>query len=300
MSVFVFGEGMVEISKCQNGMARIAYGGDTLNTAIHLSRLGQDVRFVSALGDDPFSHNLRQEWTQEGLDLNCCPTIEARSVGLYAIHLDNAGERSFTYWRSRSAARSFFKVDNLSSIIAEMENAPWLYLSGISLSIFTPPEREEIIALMNRSKSNGNNVVFDVNYRAKGWKSVNVARQVVSQCFSCSTYVLPSFDDLNELYGYQDPEDAAQSIFSYGVGCVVVKDSRNGAYYINHNGRDWVKPKSVVHPVDTTGAGDSFNAAFISALINEEPIKQAIQAGHTLAANVISKFGAVPSPDFRQ
>ena len=76
---------------------QLGYGGDTLNTAIHLARAGHDVAYLTALGRDPLSADLKVKWAPEGLDTSLVLTHPTRSTGLYAISTDASGARSFTY-----------------------------------------------------------------------------------------------------------------------------------------------------------------------------------------------------------
>jgi 2-dehydro-3-deoxygluconokinase len=86
------------------------YGGDTLNTAIHLARAGHDVGYFTALGSDPFADDLRHRWAAERLDCSLVLAHPSRQTGLYAISTDAQGERSFAYWRDTSAAREMFAL----------------------------------------------------------------------------------------------------------------------------------------------------------------------------------------------
>ena len=102
--IVCIGEAMLELARRGDGWS-LGYGGDTLNTAIHLARLGHDVAYLTALGGDPFSQDMKARWAAEGLDTSLVLTHPTRQAGLYAIDTDEAGERSFTYWRDASAAR---------------------------------------------------------------------------------------------------------------------------------------------------------------------------------------------------
>jgi 2-dehydro-3-deoxygluconokinase len=120
--IVCIGEGMLELSRDGAGW-RLGYGGDTLNTAIHLARAGHDVAYLTALGDDAFSEDLKRQWRAEGLDTSLILTHPARQAGLYAISTDAAGERSFTYWRDSSAARELFALPGITAASGKAEGA---------------------------------------------------------------------------------------------------------------------------------------------------------------------------------
>jgi hypothetical protein len=132
--IICIGEAMLELSS-RAGACHLGYGGDTLNTAIHLARLGHDVAYLTALGADPFSADLRSKWADEGLDTSLILTDTARNPGLYAISVDHAGERSFTYWRNDSAARQMFALPEIERVLAEAIQADLLVYSLITLAV---------------------------------------------------------------------------------------------------------------------------------------------------------------------
>ena len=112
MTTFIFGEAMLEYHS--HGGAGLRYGGDTLNTAIHLARAGHEVAYVTAVGTDPISDALVNAWRAEGIDTRHVLRHPNRSPGIYAIHLDEEDERSFLYWRDRSAAREMFALPGMT------------------------------------------------------------------------------------------------------------------------------------------------------------------------------------------
>jgi sugar/nucleoside kinase (ribokinase family) len=134
------GEAMLEMSHPDGTTTRLAFGCDTLNTALYLARLGHAPHYVTALGTDPHSQGLIREWERE-----CIQTLQmlrhpTRMPGIYAVQTDHLGERSFDYWRDTSAARAFSELGGAMDAIAFAAEADWLYLSGITLSIFTLAE----------------------------------------------------------------------------------------------------------------------------------------------------------------
>ena len=112
--VAVIGECMLEVSTMggegnrSSLPAGLSFGGDTLNTAIYLARLGIDVDYVSALGDDDMSGWMLEQWRAEGVGCNLVDRIENTVPGLYLIQIDEQGERSFRYWRADSPASRMF------------------------------------------------------------------------------------------------------------------------------------------------------------------------------------------------
>ena len=104
------GECMLELSTLGDDNYSMAYGGDTLNTAVYLARLGVEVDYVTALGDDPLSERMVEAWQAEGVGTRLVLQVPGRLPGLYLIRRDARGERSFYYWRDQAPARELFAL----------------------------------------------------------------------------------------------------------------------------------------------------------------------------------------------
>ena len=109
--IALIGECMIELQHRADGSLQQSFGGDTLNTAVYLSRaLGDNaqVDYVTALGDDSFSDAMCQSWADEGVGLDMVQRLPGRLPGLYCIQTDANGERRFLYWRNEAAVRDCF------------------------------------------------------------------------------------------------------------------------------------------------------------------------------------------------
>lgn len=287
--VVCFGECMIELARASDGKSQIGFGGDTLNTAVYLSRLGISTSYMTALGNDAWSAGLKAAWLDENLDTSLCLEHPTRCVGIYAISTDTAGERSFVYWRDQSAARGFFDCDDADLAFDTASDARMLYLSGISLAIFTPSQRRRVALLARRVRENGGQVAFDPNYRPRLWSSVEAFRSAIIELAPAISIVLPSFDDEVAVWGDIDPKATLQRWCSLGVQEVVVKHGAKGA--LTQSG--WVRTQSIPSPLDTTGAGDSFNAGYLAARLGDCDILHAGDTGARLSACVVQITGAV-------
>src|ERR1700690_3785029 len=117
MPVIAIGECMLELVRVGDGW-QLNHAGDAFNTALNMRRLGVPVAFLSALGTDPFSVEMRAAWLREQIDITMVLTDPTRLPGLYAIRTDIDGERSFYYGRERSAARRLFEWPGIEAAIA--------------------------------------------------------------------------------------------------------------------------------------------------------------------------------------
>lgn len=292
--VAIIGEAMLELSHPSGDDARLGFGGDTLNTAVYLARLGVTPDFITALGTDPYSEKLIDQWQREGVRTTHVLCHPARLPGLYAIRTDPQGERSFYYWRSESAARAFFGLPGHETALAAAAEADWLYLTGITLSIFTPPERAVLAKTAAAVRAGGGEVVFDPNYRPRGWQSREAARAALADFAAHVSLVLPTLEDEIALHGEMPGEAHAERWLALGVQTVVKKSGPEGASIYRRGAEPVEIPVAgAVAPVDTTGAGDSFNAALIAGLIAGHPIEAAAAQANRLAGEVIRHSGAI-------
>jgi len=297
MRIACIGECMIELNQIDltTGSARIGFAGDTLNTAIYLARLGQTVAYVTNLGTDAFSAAMIQRFEGEGIDCHLIGRHDARMPGLYAIETDARGERSFRYWRDSSAARTLFS--GVGASLDDLDAFDAVYLSGITLAILPPPQRAALTRKAAALKAAGKRVVFDTNHRPRLWPDAATARASFDAMWQATTLALPSFDDEARLYPGLTPADQIARIVALGPAEVVLKNGAQGPM-IGWGGRvvQTALP-AATRVVDTSGAGDSFNAGYLAGRVQGLDPLAAAAAGHRLAMAVIGHHGAVIPPE---
>ncbi|MEM9579731.1 MAG: sugar kinase [Pseudomonadota bacterium] len=277
------GEAMIELS--MNGAeAAVGVAGDTLNTAIYLRRCapGIEVDYVTCLGDDPFSDRIEAFIAAEGVGTPAVCRIAGASPGLYAITTSDAGERSFTYWRSASAAKRMFADHDFGFL----ERYDAIYLSGISMAILPQDVRLALIDWLGVSPIT---LIYDSNYRPRLWESTKVARQITRARWARAEIALPSIDD--EMALFDESAEAVTARFAITAAKGALKRGAQGPLALG-------EPVSQSYPattnvVDTTAAGDSFNAGYLGAIFSGKTQAEALMAGHQLAARVVQVRGAI-------
>ncbi|MDO8313580.1 MAG: sugar kinase, partial [Sideroxyarcus sp.] len=277
------------------GASRLRYGGDTLNTAIHMARMGQDVAYVTAVGTDPISDALVAAWADEGIDTRYVLRHPSRSPGIYAINVDAQGERSFLYWRERSAAREMFALPEMDNVLVAALDASVLYFSLISLAILPQQGRKLLLDLATANKGSGKIVAYDSNFRANLWASNAEALAVSVQAIAAATLGLPTNVDEQQLHGRSLPAAAIAALWIDG-GCdeVVVKAGEAGCHFATGDSVSMDFAVGRIDPVDTSGAGDAFNAGYLSARLDQLDPAIAVAKGQALARWVIARSGAIP------
>lgn len=294
--IAVIGECMIELYG-QPPQLTQGYAGDTLNTAVYLSRLTAKhpvaVSYMTAVGVDSFSEGMLQLWQREGINCDNVLRVPDRNPGLYIISVDDHGERSFAYWRGESAAKVMFDCDGARDNLTALADFEWIYLSGITLAILTESGRAKLFEALGRAKQAGANVVFDNNYRPKLWPSATVARRCYDELLRHCDMALLTLDDEQML----SPSDTLESVIQHhrvlGVEEIVIKRGSEACVVVTSEHQCEIPALKVERVVDTTAAGDSFSAAYLAARVCGSTVADAARRGHALAAQVIQHPGAL-------
>jgi 2-dehydro-3-deoxygluconokinase len=260
--VVSIGECMVELARGPDGRYGLSYGGDTFNTAVYLAREGIPVTYATQLGDDPYSSAIVALAELEGIATGLMARLVGRMPGLYLIGTDAEGERTFHYWRDRSPARELFDGESAGPVISAMATARLVYFSGVTLSLYGAAALDRFEAALAEARTRGVLIAMDSNYRPRGWAGDKVAaRKAFERFWRLSDIALPTFADEAALWG--DPDAAATSRRLLGLGAreVALKLGAGGALVASEGQALAVPCPEPIIPVDTTSAGDSFNAA---------------------------------------
>jgi 2-dehydro-3-deoxygluconokinase len=291
------GECMLELSRSGSAGSgsewRLRHAGDTFNTALYLQRLGLPTAYLTALGADPFSEEMLAAWRGEGLDTSLVLIDQGRLPGLYAIRTDDAGERSFYYWRQQAAVRGLFSLPGIDAALKRASNAPLLYFTGITLSLFSEIDRVRLLELAHSVRRRGGTVAFDLNYRPAGWHDIESARQAIRRIAPAVSWALPTFEDSALLFDHQGPEDTVAQWRSFGAEEVIVKLGARGCLVAHAEHAEVFPAPRVEMVVDTTGAGDAFNAGYLAARAAGLTPERAAATAQILAGEVIQQPGAI-------
>jgi 2-dehydro-3-deoxygluconokinase len=282
---------MIELKQAEGGLYSRGYGGDTLNTAVYLARLGTGVDYITALGDDQLSDEMIAGWAAEGVGTKPVLRLPGKLPGIYMIQTDEKGERRFFHWRESAAARSLMELPETADILHSLAGYDVVYLSAITLSLYSETGRARLFEALQRARTSGARFAFDTNFRVRGWPDTDIARAVYRNAFEIADIVLASTEDLLPLYRGENHDGLLARIPG---GEVVLKLSEPASILriagVSHRIKAEPLTRSVV---DTTAAGDSFAAAYLAArLAGADPI-EAARAGHHLAGVVVCHAGAI-------
>jgi 2-dehydro-3-deoxygluconokinase len=296
-TVVSLGEVMIEIAPTQSTSKRsLSFAGDTYNTAICLARLGVASSYVTLLGDDAYSRQIIQQLEDESIDHSAISTVEGRVPGLYMINNTADGEREFLYWRDAAPAREMFNSNEFAeSLRPHIEGADILYFSGITLAILPTAAREKLLEFLQQQKSSGSKVAFDSNYRPRLWKDKFEAQHFMKAAMSVADIALLTLDDEALLWG-----ENAGTI----AGCLDRYSGSNTSEFVFKRGAEDVVvildgcetriPVPVVsNIIDTTAAGDTFNAGYLAARSQNASVTEAAQQASRCANVIIRHRGGV-------
>jgi 2-dehydro-3-deoxygluconokinase len=293
------GECMIEMSALENGLYKKGYAGDSLNMAYYARAFlpqNVDVEYFTALGDDGESEALANSIEAHGIGTDLICKLPGKAPGLYLISLED-GERTFSYWRSTSAAKEMAR--DLTHLEQSLLGDKSLFFSGISLAILEPDTRAQFLDILAKAKAAGQQVIFDSNLRPALWKNRQEMADWAAKASEVSTMALPTVPDEYVLFDEKSSEQVAKRYLRAGCREVVVKAGPADALVTNGTDEEWIGPAAALKPVDTTGAGDSFNGGYIAARLDGQSMADAARFAHKVAGQVIQHRGALV-PDIQQ
>lgn len=297
MNIACIGECMVELTQGDAPNSLIKnYAGDTYNTAYYLKKLlndQADVSYLTAVGTDVLSLELIDALDSAELNTQAIRRLPEGKVGLYLVANDPDGERHFTYWRETSAAKSMFEGDDGDRLLSSLANYQMIYLSGISLAILTPVTRMKLI---NALKLANVPVIFDPNYRPKLWLNAAEASSAMQELVRATqATVMTTLDDEQLLNNLATDVDVMAFWQASGAQEVIVKKGAEGCLIASE--QCLVPSVQGIQPLDTTGAGDSFNGGYLAGLVQGMSKSQSAELAHSIASQVIQHRGAIVSSE---
>lgn len=289
--VAVIGECMVELYQNQEGLYKQTFGGDSFNCSVYLKRSLSDaqVEYITVLGEEILSTQMLNFFHNEDIQTTYVDRLCDKTAGLYMIHTED-GERSFSYWRSNSAAKRLFLTNSLEQIKFDLLEFDLIYFSAITLAIMSEEGRKNLYDILEVARKNGVKVAYDSNYREQLYESKHSAKSLHVEALKYCDIYLPSQDDEKKLWGNISIDEIIKN-----ANCseVVVKRESEGVVYSLDGKYTEVKIKKLDSIVDSTSAGDSFNGAYLAARLENFSIEESIQKASRLAAKVIMHKGAI-------
>lgn len=286
--ILALGECMAEFTRGKGGAWNMTFAGDAYNTLVYAARLGMKSGFITCLGDDALAMDMDAAWDKEKIATTNVKTLKNGRTGLYLVSTDKTGERTFDYYRGGSAASQTLATIAVEKIIAAALKSNVFYFTGVTMAVMR--EHDVLVEVLD-AISGKTAIAFDMNYRASLWASRREFRDAVRMVSPYLSYLFMSESDLQGMGTTVPLPRALEHYMKHGTTCIV-KCGADGAKYFDQGRLQHalIKP---IKPVDTTGAGDAFNAGVISGLLLGKSLGEAVALGNSVAAVVVRYRGAI-------
>lgn len=286
MDVVTFGETMVLFEPYEEGIIQYSenfkkrVGGAESNFAIGLSKLGHSVLWISRLGKDPFGEYIHSYIRGEGVNVKVNFDSEA-STGIFFKQTGGFNQTKIHYFRKDSAA-SFLSPSDIT--VEDIANAKYLHITGITPAL-SKSCHESVLYAIKIAKENNVKIIFDPNIRQKLWDS-SVYIPVLTEILKSADIFLPGEDELRLLFPNKEIKEIIPEILDFGVEVIVVKKGAAGAAYYTADGLENVSGYPNENVKDPVGAGDGFAAGFVSGLLDNLPLSEAVKRGNLIGSMV--------------
>lgn len=262
----------------------IVYGGKGANQAVAAARLGAKVDFIACIGEDKIGLEMKQAFQKDGINTDSIATIQAETTGIAMIQVADSGENSIVISAGANAHLTTDIVDKFKQKILDAD--------ALLMQLETP--LDAIIYATKIAKQAGKHTVLNPA----------PAKALPDELLAQLTMITPNETEAEVLTGIKvvDEQSAAQAAAVFhqkGVAIVLITLGAKGVF-ISHNALQKIIPGFRVQAKDTTAAGDTFNGALVTALLEQKSQEEAIQFAHAAAAISVTRFGAQTSIPSRQ
>jgi 2-dehydro-3-deoxygluconokinase len=288
-AIVSLGEPLIEFNRPKEGDGRTwlqGFGGDSQNVVIAAARQGVSTGYLTSVGQDWMGDAFLDLWKTEGIDASRVARHPTAPTGVSFVTHSAAGHK-FDYLRKNSAASLMTPETLATDYIA---GAKFFHLSAIGQAI-SESARLTCAAAISAARKAGVKVSYDTNLRLRLWE-LDQARQVVDATIAQCDVALPSLDDSQQLTGLTAPDAIADYYLGLGAPLVALKMGSEGSLIATKDRRTRVPPFKV-DAVDATGAGDTFDGAFLTRLLAGDAPDVAARYANVAAALSTTGYGAV-------
>jgi len=275
------------------------FGGAPMNTIVGAARLGLRTGVVTAVGEDPFGMFLIRELEDNGVDTSYVKIKKGmRTTISFVANEPETGERTFIFYRKpwvSGTADSSLSIEDID--MNYISRAKILHISGFSLS--QNPSGRVILEAVKQARSLGIRISFDPTLRLDVWRSAETIKRVYRKALRLSNIATFSLEESAFIFGTENPEKVAEKAFKYGVDIVGVKMGSKGAFLQMKTGEKEHLPAFKVKAIDTTGAGDGWNAGLLTGLVREWDLHTCLLVANAVGALVVTKRGAITALPYK-
>lgn len=302
--IVAFGELLIDfipagISISGNEVFEKNPGGAPANVLAAVRRLGKSAAFMGMVGKDQFGNFLDEVLRSCGIDTTGLIFSKSVNTTLAFVHLDERGDRSFSFYRNPGADMMFEEKDINYELI---RNSSIFHFGSVSMT--SEPARSATLAAVKYAKDNGLLISYDPNLRPPLWSSMEEAKENMILGLEYADIVKISIDELKFITGTSNLEKSSDILCKAGIDTVLITLGPDGCFYSYQGGRGKVNTYDT-KVVDTTGAGDAFLGGVLYKLcgykkseirlMGKAEFESIIDFANAAGALTAAKRGAIPA-----
>lgn len=290
--ISVIGAGIIDIlaapvhrdvfstGSCSMDTMKMSFGGDALNEAVILSRLGKKVQLITKVGEDEAGKRVLDYMSENGLATDCVKVEPGLETGINIVLVDAKGERYFLT-NPKSSLRKL-TMEDIETYLDE--TAPIVSFAGMFVSPLLTIEKMQ--ELFQQIKERKRMLAVDMT-KAKNKETL----QDIEELLPYIDYIFPNEEEIALLTGEPDPCINAGILIEHGVGTAVIKCGEKGCVLADKHGVRRIPAIPAKRCVDTTGAGDSFAAGFLFGLSNGWDTEECALFANAAASCIVEAYG---------
>ncbi|OKB66012.1 ribokinase [Serratia marcescens] len=263
---------------------KVAFGGKGANQAVAAGRSGAEIAFIACVGADDIGERIRQQLASDRIDTQPIEAIADSTTGVALIFVNAEGENVIGIDAGANAAVT---PDYLARYQQQVIDA-----DALLMQLESP--LETVIAAARLAKQHQTQVILNPA----------PARELPDELLGMIDMITPNETEAQRLTGIAVDNDAdaaraAQALHDKGIATVIITLGSRGVW-LSENGNGKLVPGFKVRAVDTIAAGDTFNGALVTALLEGKIMADAVRFAHAAAAIAVTRPGAQPSVPWRE
>ena len=287
------GECMIEITNTYNNNFQQSFAGDTLNFCSYLNKKNFNVDYLSSVGKSEINKDFFNLLKSKKISKKLIHIHPHNETGLYLIKNDKNGEKNFYYWRDNSAAKNYLNELNYQKLEIILKKYHYIYFSGITLSIISKNKQKDFCNLIKKLKEYNVKIIFDLNIRIKRWPNKKYLNASINLFLPFIDILFSTGEDIKNWKNNDNLSFFNKLIKSNKINHAIFRKNASLNYAILND--QIYKVTNKVHKmiVDSSGAGDGYNAAYISEFLTSGDVYRSLQASHLLGSKIVMKKGAI-------
>ena len=287
------GECMIEIANLSSNNFIQSFAGDTLNFLSYLNKKNINVDYLTSVGKGEINRDFFSLLKLKKISRKLIHVHNYKEIGLYLIKNNKKGEKNFYYWRDDSAAKNYLNEIDYKKLEVVLKKYDYLYFSGITLSIISQNKQKDFCNLIKKLKEYDVKIIFDLNIRLKKWLNKKYLNKSMNRFLPYIDILFSTGEDMKNWKSNDNLDFFKKFIKSNKIKHAIFRKNASLNYSILSD--KIFKMTNKVHRriIDSTGAGDGYNAAYISEFLNSGDVYSSLKESHMLGSKIVMKKGAI-------